>query len=200
MMPESEASPGTCLLVGACGSANMLSLPLYLYALRALPDCRIHVVMTATAARILPPETVRLVSDAVFCDGVDNFDPGHVRIARWADQFVVLPATANTLGQAANGLAGNLVTSALLAYDRPAIFFPSMNELMWEKPSVRRNVETLRQDGHHVIDPEPTEGWEVASADFRTMPGLPPPAVVAQLVLAIGLRAGRINEPTGTPS
>lgn len=182
-----------CLLIGVCGAANVLSLPRYLHALRAIPDCRIRVVMTSTAASILPAATVGLVADEVYRDGTDNIDPGHVRLARWADQYVILPATANLLGQAANGLAGNLVATTLLAFDGPTIIFPSMNAAMWEKASVRRNVEQLRADGHQVIEPSPVECWEIASAGFRTEPGLPSPSTVAQLVCALGFRDGRVR-------
>jgi hypothetical protein len=49
----------------------------------------------------------------------------------------------------------------------------------------------LRADGHHVIDPEPTTCFEVASGEFRTGPGLPSPGTVAQLVCALALRNGK---------
>jgi phosphopantothenoylcysteine synthetase/decarboxylase len=77
------------------------------------------------------------------------------------------------LCRAANGLAGHLLTSAPLAHDRPVICFPSMNERMWQQPSVRRNVELLRGDGHQVADPVRAQGWEVASACCRGCRRLP---------------------------
>ncbi|MFC4531071.1 flavoprotein [Sphaerisporangium dianthi] len=172
----------TNLLVGACGAANVVNLPGYLMALRKLSGLKVHVVMTATAARFLPVETVRLLSDAAFGEGEGNFDPGHARLAAWADRFIVLPATAHTLAQAAHGFAGSLLTATLLAYEGSAIFFPSMNAVMWKKPAVQRNVAQLRADGHHVAEPVMTQCWEIAGASVRTGPGLPSPGQVAGLV------------------
>lgn len=186
-----QDEPETRVLVGVCGAANVMNLPAYLHALRALPGCRIRVVMTASAAGILPPATVRLVADEVYCDGVHNADPGHIQLARWADLFLLLPATAHLLGQAANGLAGNLVATTVLAYADAAIFFPSMNGQMWKQPSVQRNVERLRADGHQVVEPEPAECWEVASASFQQAAGLPAPRVVAQMAGVLGMLAKR---------
>lgn len=188
-MPMTDLRPagsGLKVLVAACGAANMMNLPRYLIALRALPDCRVHVVMTEAATRLLPVATVRLMSDAVFCDGPDSFDPGHVRLARWPDRLVVLPATANKLGEVANGLGGDLVATLLLAYEGSAIFFPSMNQAMWARPSVRRNVEQLRADGHQVVDPVLGKAWEIASASYRVIAGLPEPETVTRLVAAPG--------------
>jgi phosphopantothenoylcysteine synthetase/decarboxylase len=170
------------LLVGACGAANVINLPGYLTALRGLPGLRVHVVMTSAAARLLPVATVRLVSEAAYGEGEANLDPGHVRLATWADRLIVLPATAHTLAEAAHGFAGSLLMATLLAHRRPAIFFPSMNAAMWDKPSVRRNVAQLRADGHHVADPVMAPCWEIASGSVRTGPGLPSPSQVAGII------------------
>ncbi|GGL05275.1 hypothetical protein Sme01_63870 [Sphaerisporangium melleum] len=185
---------GSRLLVGACGAANVVNLPAYLMALRRLPGLQVRVVMTATAARFLPLRTVRLLSDAAYGEGEDDFDPGHARLAAWADRFIVLPATAHTLAQAAHGFAGSLLTATLLAHEGSAIFFPSMNAAMWRKPAVRRNVEQLRADGHHVAEPAMTPCWEIASGSVRTGPGLPSPAQVAGLIEQI------MTRPHGTPA
>ncbi|MFI6599557.1 flavoprotein [Nonomuraea sp. NPDC050536] len=173
---------GSRLLVGACGAANVMNLPGYLLELRRLPGVQVRVVMTASAARFLPARTVALVSDAVFCDGEHDFEPGHARLARWADRVIVLPATADVLAQAAHGFAGSLLTAALLAHEGAVIFFPSMNAAMWRKPSVQRNVAQLRADGHHIAGPVMTECWEIAGQDVRVGPGLPSPAQVAEII------------------
>ncbi|MCD0484758.1 hypothetical protein LO771_20765 [Streptacidiphilus sp. ASG 303] len=180
---DGAAAPGARrLLVGVCGSGNVLSLPAYLLALRSGDDVEIRAVMTRSAAAILPAAALRLICDEVYCDGVDELAAGHVGLAMWAERFVVLPATANMLGQAAHGLASGLLSSALLAYERPAVFFPCMNRRMWEQPSVRRNVAQLRADGHVVVEPVPVRGWEIATRSMQTNVGLRPPAAVAAMV------------------
>lgn len=172
------------LLIGVCGSGNVLAVPQYLMALRTGlgPGVEIRMAMTRSAAALIPAATMRLLCRDVYCDGEDELTTGHVAPAVWADRFVVLPATANMLGQAANGLASGLLSSALLAHERPVVFFPSMNSLMWGRPAVRRNVDRLRADGHAVVDPVPAAGWLIATGDVRKNLGLPPPATVTAVI------------------
>jgi phosphopantothenoylcysteine decarboxylase len=173
---------GRSLLVGACGAANVLNLPSYLQTLRQVPGLRVRVIMTPTATRFVPVRTVRLVSDAVFCDGEDNFEPGHARLADWADLFIVLPATAHVLAQAAQGYAGSLLTATLLAYEGSVIFFPSMNAAMWRKPAVQRNVAQLAADRHRIAGPVMTQCWEIDEDGMRPGLGLPSPSQVAAII------------------
>lgn len=170
------------LLVGVCGSGNVLSLPNYLVALRADPEVEIRVVMTRAAAAIMPATTLRLICDDVHCDGADELAVGHVSLAVWAERFIVLPATANTLAQAAYGLASGLLGSTMLAYEPPVLFFPCMNPRMWAQRSVRRNVAQLRADGHVVADPVPVSGWQIATRSVEKNLGLPPPPAVVAMV------------------
>jgi hypothetical protein len=171
------------LLVGVCGSSNILNLANYIFAFRnAMPQAAIRAAMTRSAAALLPRETLRLICDQVYCDGVDELAVSHVRLARWADELIVLPATANMLGQAAHGLASGLLSSTILAYPKPVMFFPSMNRVMWERPSTCRNVDRLRSDGHTVVEPEPGLAWIVGSRELQLSLGLPQPALVAEEV------------------
>jgi phosphopantothenoylcysteine decarboxylase/phosphopantothenate--cysteine ligase len=81
----------------------------------------------------------------------------HIELARQADLLCVAPATAHFLGQAACGLAEDLLSTLLLSFTGPVALAPAMNTEMWEKPAVQRNVEQLRADGRHIINP--AEGW-----------------------------------------
>ncbi|WP_149182524.1 flavoprotein [Streptomyces sp. TRM49041] len=177
-----SGTPPRRLLLGVCGSGNVLVLPQYLMTLRAGLDVDVRIVMTRSAAALVPASTMRLVCEEVYCDGQDELTTGHVSLAVWAERFVVLPATANMLGQAAHGLASGLLSSALLAHESPVLFFPSMNSRMWERPAVRRNVSQLRADGHVVVEPVPAPAWEIAGREMRTNHGLPPPATVTAVV------------------
>jgi len=160
-----------------------MNLPNYLHALRPL-GCEIRVLMTSSATAILPAATVALVASQVFTDGEHAFEPGHVALAVWADQIVVLPATAHVLGQAAHGMAGNLLASTLLAFEHPVVFFPSMNWRMWGNAAVQRNVARLRGDGHLVVEPEEETCWEIATSTLVKAPGVPSPTRAAEVVAA----------------
>jgi phosphopantothenoylcysteine synthetase/decarboxylase len=62
--------------------------------------------MTSQAARMLPPSIVALICDSVFVDQEPTAEkrPGQIELAPWGEMFVILPATANVIGQSANGL------------------------------------------------------------------------------------------------
>jgi phosphopantothenoylcysteine synthetase/decarboxylase len=170
------------VLVGVCGSGNLVLLPQHLLAIRARCEVEIRAVMTRTAATILPARTLRQICDEVYCDGADELDVSHVQLAAWAHRVVVIPATANMLGQVAHGLASGLLTSVLLAAEVPVLFFPAMNRRMWTKPTVRRNVAQLRADGHILVEPVMDDAWEIATQSMQPNPGLPSPTKVSAMV------------------
>src|SRR5215210_3583150 len=133
------------LLVGVSGSVAVLNLPAYLAVLRADLASEVRVIMTPQAARMLPPSIVAPICDGVFLDQKPGLErrPGHVELARWSEMFVILPATANVIGQAAHGLATNLLTT-ILASPRPVIFCPNVHPSMWNKAAVKRRNPARR--------------------------------------------------------
>lgn len=149
----------------------------YLVVLRATFAREVRVVMTAAANSLLPASTVAHVCDGVFVDSVPGLEkrPGHLELARWSDAFIVLPASANLIGQAANGIAPDLLTTTILASTRPVVFCPNVNDVMWSKKAVQRNVETLTEDGHLVIQPELAMVYEVASGEMQQSWAMPDP-------------------------
>src|SRR5215204_4800637 len=170
------------LLVGVSGSVAVLNLPSYLATLRAELAREVRVIMTSAAASMLPPSTVALVCDGVFLDQEPSVEkrPGHIELARWCELFVILPATANVIGQAANGLGSNLLTTTILAAPVPVVFCPNVHPVMWNKAVVQRNVETLRRDGHTVTEPTVATAYEVDSGEMRESLVLTEPPLLAQ--------------------
>jgi len=118
----------------------------------------VRVVMTRSATELVGPKTFEALTGRPV--GTEVFGPGahpHIELAEAAELFCVAPATANILAKAAWGLADDLLSTLLLAFDGPVLFAPAMNSRMWEKPAVQRNVARLRKDGSVLIDPE--EGY-----------------------------------------
>ena len=76
----------------------------------------------------------------------------HLSLPRWADVVLVAPATADALAAAASGRARDPVSATVLSASR-VVWAPAMNPAMWVAPAVRRNVDTLRADGHEVLEP-----------------------------------------------
>ncbi len=82
-----------------------------------------------------------------------NADIEHISIASNIDLLLVAPATANTVGKFANGLADDFLSSLFVATRAPVLIAPAMNTNMFEHPAVAKNLETLIARGVHVVDP-----------------------------------------------
>ena len=78
----------------------------------------------------------------------------HIEMAIELDAIVVVPATANTICKAANGVADDVVSTTLSACEQPTLFAPAMNFRMWQNPATMEAVEKLRKKGSIVLDPE----------------------------------------------
>jgi phosphopantothenoylcysteine decarboxylase/phosphopantothenate--cysteine ligase len=115
-------------------------------------------ILTKAGAEFVTPLSVAALSgEKVFQDLFDLTDEaemGHIELSRSADLVVVCPATADLIAKAANGLANDLASTALLATDKPVLMVPAMNVRMWEHAAVRRNVAQLEADGVHILDPD----------------------------------------------
>jgi len=78
----------------------------------------------------------------------------HISLADIADLLVIAPATANTIGKIANGIADSLLTSTAMATIAPILICPSMNSNMYNNPTVQNNIKKLKSLGHYFIEPE----------------------------------------------
>ncbi|MEM9376852.1 MAG: bifunctional phosphopantothenoylcysteine decarboxylase/phosphopantothenate--cysteine ligase CoaBC [Pseudomonadota bacterium] len=136
-------------------------------------------IVTKGGQEFVTPLSVSALSgEKVFTDLFDLDDEsemGHIQLSRSADLVVVCPATADLMAKAANGLANDLASTALLATDKPVFMVPAMNVRMWQHAATQRNLATLRRDGIIVMDPD-----EGAMACGEYGPGrLPDPLEIA---------------------
>lgn len=74
-----------------------------------------------------------------------------------ADLLLVAPASCDTLAKFANGLADDLLSTLFLATKAPVWVAPAMNQQMWAAKATQRNLQTLVEDGVHVIMPDAGE-------------------------------------------
>jgi phosphopantothenoylcysteine decarboxylase/phosphopantothenate--cysteine ligase len=118
---------------------------------------RVQAVMTKNARRFVGPLTFEAITRAPVI--TSQFTPGlnanieHIALASTIDVLVVAPATADVLAQFAHGLAGDFLSSLLLATPAPVILAPSMNTNMWEHPAVQANIALLRSRGVAFVEP-----------------------------------------------
>lgn len=121
----------------------------------------VSVVMTSSAEQFIGKMTFQaLTGRPVYSDlfaPQEHFIGEHIGLARRANLFVIAPATANVIARLAHGLADDLLTTLALAVTCPILIAPAMNNEMWSKPAVQRNLDQVKQDGIDVIGPD--EGW-----------------------------------------
>jgi phosphopantothenoylcysteine decarboxylase/phosphopantothenate--cysteine ligase len=78
---------------------------------------------------------------------------GHIELARWADEVVIAPATADFLAKLAHGFAEDLLTTLCLATTAPITVAPAMNRQMWANPATQANVRLLKERGVRILGP-----------------------------------------------
>ena len=119
---------------------------------------QIEVIMTEAATKLVAPLTFSTLSGNPVRSAMFQEKAGerveHVSIAERAALLVVVPATANIIGKAANGIADDLLSTTIMAAQGPVLYFPAMNTMMWEHPAQQANVARLRSFGYEVVDPD----------------------------------------------
>jgi phosphopantothenoylcysteine decarboxylase/phosphopantothenate--cysteine ligase len=121
----------------------------------------VKVVMTESATKFISPIVFQSLSgNPVF---IKMFKPikenavEHINLATWCDIFILAPASANTIGKIANGIADNLLTTTIMALpkDKPVVIAPAMNTNMWENEFFKRNMEIIKKaDNYYIVEPE----------------------------------------------
>jgi phosphopantothenoylcysteine decarboxylase/phosphopantothenate--cysteine ligase len=171
------------LLVVGGGIAAYKSLELTRLLRKA--GVAVRPILTAAGAQFVTALSLSaLAEDKVYSELfslTDEAEMGHIELSRSADLVVVAPATADLMAKAANGLAGDLASTTLLATDKPVLMAPAMNVRMWLHPATQRNLTTLRADGVRFVGPD--EG-AMACGEFG--PGrMAEPEAIFQAILAL---------------
>lgn len=117
----------------------------------------IFVIMTKNACNFVAPLTFETLSgNRVICDMFDrsfSWEVEHISLAKKADVFVVVPATANFIGKAANGIADDMLTTTVMATKAPVLVAPAMNTGMYENIAVIKNIQKLKNRGYSFVEP-----------------------------------------------
>ena len=117
----------------------------------------VKVIMTENACQFITPMTFEtLTAQKVYTDTFDRnfeFKVDHIELGKWADVFLIAPATANVIGKLANGIADDMLTTTALAMRCPILVSPAMNTAMFENKVVKHNIMKLRTYGMDIIMP-----------------------------------------------
>ncbi|MDR1415203.1 MAG: bifunctional phosphopantothenoylcysteine decarboxylase/phosphopantothenate--cysteine ligase CoaBC [Odoribacteraceae bacterium] len=117
----------------------------------------VKVVMSPLAKEFVTPLTMATLTKNPIA--VEFFDPesgawhSHVALGVWADLYLVAPASANTIGKMAAGVADNLLLTTYLSARCPVMIAPAMDADMYGHPAVQHNLEMLRSRGNVVVEP-----------------------------------------------
>ncbi len=117
----------------------------------------LKVICTPNALNFVTKLTLQNLSQNEVYEGEftpQNWEPEHISLADWADIMLIAPATANTIGKIAGGIADNLLTSVACAFSKKIILAPAMNVNMWNNASVQENLKILQKRGIEYIPPE----------------------------------------------
>lgn len=123
----------------------------------------VKVIMTKASEEFVTAKTLSVLSKnevlTDFFDSNNNWN-SHVALAEWADTIIIAPLTANTLSKFANGLCDNLVTACYLSARCKVFVAPAMDLDMYQHPTTKQNLDTLRKNENLII---PAESGELAS-------------------------------------
>ena len=151
---------GKHILLGVTGSIAAYKAA-NIVRLLVTQGTEVKIVMTPLAKQFITPLTLAtLAKNPIY---VDFFNPengewnSHVSLGMWADAYLIAPATANTIGKMANGIADNLLLTSYLSAKCPVFVAPAMDLDMFAHPAVQKNIETLKSYGVHFIDAEDGE-------------------------------------------
>jgi len=163
----------------------------------------VQVVMTAGAQRFVTPLTFQALSGrpvrSDLWDESAEAAMGHIELARWAEQVLIAPASADFIARLAHGLANDLLTTLCLATDAPLAAAPAMNRLMWANAATQANVATLRERGVAILGPgvggqacgETGPGRMLEPEELIAALWPAPSAVGAEVHAGAGVLAGR---------
>lgn len=147
---------GRRILLGVSGSiAAYKAAPLTRLLVKA--GAEVQVILTEAATAFVTPLTLGTLSKkpvltGFLRDAASGQWHNHVELGLWAEAYVIAPASANTIGQLANGLCPNLLSAVYLSARCPVFLAPAMDLDMYAHPAVMQNIQRLRSFGNHVFE------------------------------------------------
>ncbi len=144
----------------------------------------VKVILTENAKNFVNPLVIETLSknSCMYDMFAPRTDVAHIELARWADVFVVAPATANIIGKISHGIADDLLSTTVLSLDKvPGMIFPAMNSVMYNSRVVQDNIIRLKELDFFVA--EPSVGSLACGETGRGR--LPNPKAIFSLVRAL---------------
>lgn len=148
---------GKTVVLGVTGSIAAYKIA-NLASMLIKQHCDVHVIMTQNATNFINPITFEtLTNNKCLVETFDRnfqFHVAHVSLAQKADVMLIAPASANIIAKLAHGIADDMLSTTALACKAPILVSPAMNTNMYENPITQDNINTLRNYGFSVIEPD----------------------------------------------
>lgn len=144
------------IIIGITGSIAAYKAAI-LIRLLVKAGAEVKVIMTPMAKQFITPLTLATLAKNPIL--VDFYNPengdwnSHVDLGMWADLYLIAPASANTIGKMANGIADNLLLTTYLSAKCPVLVAPAMDLDMYAHPANLKNLETLKSYGNQIVEP-----------------------------------------------
>lgn len=120
-------------------------------------NASIYVVMTESACEFVNPMTFQTLSNNFVIKDMfkepKTWEVEHIELAKKADAFLIVPATANFIGKVAGGIADDMLTTTVMATRAKVILAPAMNTNMYTNKIVQANIDKLQDLGYLFIEP-----------------------------------------------
>lgn len=146
----------TTIIVGVTGGIAAYKACDVVSKLKKL-NANIHVIMTESACEFVQPMTFQTLSNNFVINDMfkepKTWEVEHIELAKRADAFLIVPATANFIGKLAAGIADDMLTTTVMATRAPVIIAPAMNTNMYTNRIVQANIGALQDLGYKFIEP-----------------------------------------------
>lgn len=148
---------GKNILLGVTGSIAAYKAAEWVRAL-VKEEALVNVIMTRAAEQFISSLTFSaLTGNTVYCNMFADDPDGvmaHINLPRESDLLLIAPATAQTIARLSNGMADDLLSTAVLAAEKPVVVCPAMNSSMLNHKATQRNLQRLIEYGYHVVTPD----------------------------------------------
>ena len=147
---------GKKILLGITGGIAAYKAPLIVRLLKS-QNADVRVVMTPSAKDFVTPLTLSTLSGypvySTFT-ATQQDNPvwnDHVELGKWADLFLIAPATSNTISAMVNAKCNNLLIATYLSCSCPVYIAPAMDLDMYAHSANQSNLEKLKSIGDKVL-------------------------------------------------
>lgn len=147
---------GKKILLGVTGSIAIYKA-LELIRLFIKAGVEVKVLMSEDAKRFIAPLTFETISqNKVLHVETESWSEGlsHIHTGKWADLFVIAPASVNSINKLSHGIADNLLTQTAIAFTKTIVLAPSANTNMMLNPITQESLTKLTSLGYEIVAPQ----------------------------------------------